>query len=308
MKLLKPKFWGEKNLISVLLSPIALTVQIYNKIREKMSKQNAFRIPIICVGNIYLGGTGKTPLSITIAQELIKHKKKPAIVRKFYANHEDEHNLINNKVKCLYLGKKRSEAIRDAQNNGCDVAILDDGFQDYSIKKDLNILCFNSKQLIGNGMTLPSGPLREGLNAIRKSNIIVINGVKNDLFEKNIYEISDKVNIIYSKYISSNLEDFKSKKLFAFAGIGNPDNFFDLLKENNLNVQKTHSFPDHYEFSKIELQKIIDESDKNNLDIITTEKDYHRIKVYGFDKIKYLKTELEIIEKERLVNLILEYL
>ncbi len=308
MKLFKPKFWREKNLISTLLFPISLFLQMINKIREKVLKPNSFDIPIICVGNIYVGGTGKTPLSITIAKELIKLNKKPAIIKKFYTEHEDEHNLIKDKVKCLYLNRKRSNAIKEAQNNNCNVAILDDGFQDYTIKKDLNILCFNSKQLIGNGMTLPSGPLREGLNAIKKSDIVVINGEKDDSFEKNIYKISDKVKVIYSKYIPSNLNDFKSKKLFAFAGIGNPENFFNLLRENNLNVQETLSFPDHYKFSKEELQKIVDKCNENNLDIITTEKDYYRIKIYEFNQIKHLKTELKIIEKDKLLNLILNYL
>ena len=116
------------------------------------------------------------------------------------------------------------------------MAILDDGFQDYSIKKNLNILCFNSNQLIGNGMTLPAGPLRESINAVKKTQIVLINGSKNKLFEDKILSISNKVKIFYSKYLPENIEEFKNKNLLAFAGIGNPSNFFKLLSDNNLSI------------------------------------------------------------------------
>jgi len=306
MKIPKPKFWEEKNNpISLLLLPISFFLQLLIIIKKKLTFKHSFKIPIICIGNIYIGGTGKTPLSIMIAQELIKHKKKPAIIKKYYSEHIDEHNLINNSLNCLFLDKKRSKAINNAEKKQHDIAILDDGFQDYSIKKNLNILCFNSNQLIGNGMTLPSGPLRENINAIKKTQIVLINGNKNELFEKKILNISNKVKIFYSKYLPENIEKFKNKKLFAFSGIGNPNNFFKLLTENNLNVNKCLAFPDHYEFSKSEIQKMIDESLKNKFELVTTEKDYFRIKNYGFKYIKFIKIKLEILEKDKLINQIL---
>ena len=306
MKILKPKFWEKNNnLISLLLLPVSFFLQLLIIIKKKLTSEHSFRIPVICIGNIYLGGTGKTPLSVLIAKELKKHNKKPAIIKKYYSEHIDEHNLINNSLDCLFLNKQRSKAINIAEKEQYDVAILDDGFQDYSIKKNLNILCFNSNQLIGNGMTLPSGPLRESINAIKKTQIVLINGNKNELFEKKILSVSNKVKIFYSKYIPTNIEEFKNKKLFAFAGIGNPNNFFKLLTENNLSVHKKVSFPDHYEFSKSEIQKMIDESLKNNFQLITTEKDYFRIRNYGFKNIKFLKITLEILEKDKLINQIL---
>tara|TARA_B100001996_G_scaffold379821_1_gene366174 strand:- start:1728 stop:2657 length:930 start_codon:yes stop_codon:yes gene_type:complete len=309
MMILKPKFWNKKNsLISLLLIPISFLLQLLIAIKKKITVKNSFKIPIICIGNIYVGGTGKTPLSIMLAKELIKHKKKPAIIRKYYPEHFDEHNLINNTLDCLFVDKKRYKAIINAKEKKCDVAILDDGFQDFSIKKNLNILCFNSKQLIGNEMTLPSGPLREGMNAIKKTQIVIINGNKNELFEKKILNISKKVKIFYSKYLPINIEEFKGKKLFAFAGIGNPDNFFKLLSENNLNLEKKLAFPDHYKFSKLEIQKMLDDSLKNNLELITTEKDYFRIKDYGIKNIKYIKIKLEISGKDKFVNQILNFL
>ena len=309
MIIVKPKFWNKKNsLISLLLIPISFILQSLIVIKKKFTVQNSFKIPIICIGNIYVGGTGKTPLSIMIAQELIKHKKKPAIIRKYYPEHFDEHNLINNNLDCLFIEKKRYKAIINAEREKHNVAILDDGFQDFSIKKNLNILCFNSEQLIGNGMTLPSGPLREGMNAIKKTQIIIINGNKNELFEKKILNISNKVKIFYSKYLPINIEEFKGKKLFAFAGIGNPENFFKLLSENNLNIEKRLAFPDHYKFNKSEIQKMFDDSLKYNLELITTEKDYFRIKSHGIKNIKYIKIKLEISEKDKIVNQNLNFL
>tara|TARA_B100000579_G_scaffold412637_1_gene404537 strand:+ start:161 stop:1090 length:930 start_codon:yes stop_codon:yes gene_type:complete len=309
MMILKPKFWNEKNsLISLILIPISFLLQLLIEIKKRTTIQKSFKIPIICIGNIYLGGTGKTPLSIMLAKELINLKKKPAIIRKYYPEHLDEHNLINNTLDCLFVKKNRYKAIINAEEKKYNVAILDDGFQDFSIKKDLNILCFNSKQLIGNEMTLPSGPLREGMDAIKRTQIVIINGNKNELFEEKILNISKKVKIFYSKYLPLNIEKFKGKKLFAFAGIGNPNNFFNLLSESNLNLEKKLAFPDHYKFSKIEIQKMVEDSLKNNLELITTEKDYFRIKDYGFKNIKYIKIKLEISKKDKFITQILDYL
>ncbi len=309
MKMLKPDFWDKKNnLISLLLLPISFFIQLLIIIKKKLTLEHSFKIPIICIGNIYLGGTGKTPLSILIAKELKKHNKKPVIIKKYYSEHADEHNLINNSLDCLLLDKQRSKAIIGAEKKQYNIAILDDGFQDYSIKKNVNILCFNSNQFIGNGMTLPSGPLRENLSAFKRTQVVLINGDKDVSFEDKILSISNKIKIFYSKYLPENIEEFKKKNLFAFAGIGNPSNFFKLLSDNNLNVHTKLSFPDHYKFSKPEIQKMIDEALKNNLEIITTEKDYFRIKHYGFKHIKFLKIKLDILEKDKFINQILNYL
>jgi len=306
MKIFKPKFWDKKkNIISILLLPISLTLQLVIFLMKKITFKYNCNIPVICVGNLYLGGTGKTPLSISLASELLKIGKKPAIIKKFYSDQYDEHNLINTYTNYLFLDKKRINAIRMAERKGHDVAILDDGFQDYSIKKDLNILCFNGKQLAGNEMTIPSGPLRESLNSIKSSQIVIINGNRNLSFEEKIAGISNKIKIFYTKYVPVNIAEFKNKKLYAFAGIGNPANFFDLLVNNNLDLQKKLEFPDHYEFKKIEIEKMIKESSKNGYDIITTEKDFLRIKKFGFKNINFLKLKLEILEKEKMMKSIL---
>lgn len=306
MKISKPKFWNKRNnLISFFLLPISFIYQILFYLKKRLTLELSFKIPVICLGNIYLGGTGKTPLSILIAEELILKKKKPAIIKKYYVEHLDEHNMINKNLDCLFLNKKRSSALNEAIEGQYNFAILDDGFQDHSIKKNLNILCFNSEQLIGNGMTVPSGPLRESLSCVKKAEIIIINGNKNEIFENKIKKISKNTKILYSKYIPTNIEEFKNKKLLAFAGIGNPSNFFKLLIDNQLDVKKKIYFPDHYEFNKIEIQKMIDLADKENLELVTTEKDYYRIKKFQFTNIKVLTLKLEIEKKDELINRIL---
>ena len=299
MKINKPKFWDLKNsLISFILLPFSLLFLIFILFKNKLTKEIKFKIPIICVGNIYVGGTGKTPVSIFIANELNTLGKKVTILRKFYKNHIDEHNLIKANSKNLLLTKKRSIGIAEAEKK-FDIVILDDGFQDYNIAKNLNIICFNSNQLIGNGYLFPAGPLRENLSALKNAQIILINGSKNKIFEEKLLKINKDLDIFYSEYKPSNINQFLNKKLLAFAGIGNPENFFDLINFHNLKIEKKMTFPDHYRFSYNEIKKIVDIAKKEELQIITTEKDYYKIKDFNINEIEYLKVELEIIKKDK---------
>ena len=307
MKLNKPKFWDNRiGLLSVILYPISLIVIFIVLIRKKLVTKIEFGIPVICVGNIYLGGTGKTPVSIFIASELKKLGKKPVIIRKFYKSHFDEYNLIKKYFSDLIVHKNRSIAIKEAKNRNFDIVILDDGLQEYKIKKNLNIICFSQKQLIGNGLVLPSGPLRESLNAVKDAHIVIINGNKDEEFEDKIRKINKSLKIFYANYEPENLSEFLNKKIFAIAGIGNPVNFFDLLTRNSLHVKKTKSFPDHFEINELEMSKIILEAESEKCEILTTEKDFLRIKNLDSSKINYLKVSLNISKKKELVDRILK--
>ena len=309
MKILKPEFWNKKNnLFSIFLLPLSLFLQILVKLRNIMIKAEKLPIPVICVGNIYLGGTGKTPLCIEIVRILQKFNKKTAIIKKSYAKHMDEFKLIKSKKIKLFKNNSRILAIKDAVSNKFDCVILDDGFQDPSISKDLNIICFDGKQLAGNGMTLPSGPLREPLSSLKNCQIVIICGDVNDEFEKEIKNISKNIIFFYSKYIPTNIESFKGHNLLAFAGIGNPKNFFNLLDENNLKVIKRISFPDHYSYSLKELNKLIDFALENNLKLITTEKDFFRINHHNLSQIDYLSLKLEIKKNDIFEKEIVKYL
>ena len=162
-------------------------------------------------------------------------------------------------------------------------------------------MCFNSRQLIGNGFLIPSGPLRESFNSIKRADCILINGDRNVEFENKINKINKSIRIFYSKYKILNLENFKNKEFVAFAGIGNPSNFFHLLKENNINIIKTYSFPDHHIYSQNDFDKII--GDKY-FKIVTTEKDYFRMNDKQKQSCDFIKVELEIKNKIEFENLI----
>ena len=167
MMLNKPKYWdGKIGIISIILLPLSFIFIFLSFLKKKLTKVNHFSIPIVCIGNIYIGGTGKTPAAILLAKELTISGKKPVIIRKYYNNHDDEYSLIKEYFNNLIICKNRVKGIKEAEKAKNDIAILDDGFQDYSVKKDLNIICFNQNQQIGNGLVLPSGPLRENLNAL----------------------------------------------------------------------------------------------------------------------------------------------
>ena len=302
MMLIKPKFWDKKiGIISIILYPLSLIFLIIIYIKKKIIKVHKFKIPIICVGNIYVGGTGKTPLSILLANEIQKLGKETVILRKYYDSHNDEYELIKNNFNNLIVNKKRIDGILKAERANYDIVILDDGLQEYKIKKNLNIVCFNEKQLVGNGLVMPAGPLRENLNNLKSSDVVIINGNKNKSFEEKILNINDKLEIFYSNYKPQNIEKFKSKKLFAIAGIGNPENFFQLIEDNDLSIKKKFIFPDHHKYSKNEIMNIVDEAKKENCQIITPEKDYYKIKKFDI-KIEYIKIFLFIENKDILIN------
>ena len=301
MKLYKPKFWDHKNFISLSLFPVSLIIQLIILLKKKFTKVSSFKIPIVCIGNIYVGGTGKTPLSILVSKELSKIGRKPVIIRKYYKEHMDEHSMIKENFNHLILNSDRTGAIQEAQNKNFDTAILDDGFQDYKIKKDLSIICFNSN-FEGNDFVIPAGPLRENLNSIKNAQIIVINGYRNLKFEKKILEINNNIDIYYSKYKAINYAKFSQKELLVITGIGNPENFLELLNSHKLKIAKKYIFPDHYTFSKEELNNFKSEAKKNGYQIICTEKDYHRIKKYSVDEIDFLRVELVLEKKETFIK------
>ena len=303
MNFFKPKFW-DKNTISffsIFLFPLSLMVKLFFFLKIKILKNKKFNIPIICVGNIYLGGTGKTPLCIEIFSILKNLGKNPAFIKKYYKFLKDESSL-QNKVGPLYENKKRSQALKKAIEDKINVAILDDGFQDLSIKKDLSIVCFNEAQSIGNGMTIPSGPLRESLSGLKRASCAVINGNKNVNLENRILEMNPLTKIFYSEYVPTNIEEFANKNIICFAGIGNPINFFNLLKKNKLNLLEEISFPDHHNFSNIELENLLKKAKKNDAILLTTEKDYLRIDENNRKCINFLKIKIIIKNKNAFIE------
>ena len=308
MSLKKPKFWDYKrpNIYSYILWPLTILIQIINFIRAKFKKQKKFNIRSVCVGNIYIGGTGKTSLSIKINEILSKKKIKSCFIKKSYISQIDEQKLLVSKGK-LFTSKKRSEAIIEAKKDNYQIAIFDDGLQDYSIKYDVSLVCFNNLNWIGNGMTIPSGPLRESLNNLRNYNHVFLNGNSENLsnITSTILNINPSINIHEGKYIPLNLKDFNLKDNYlAFSGIGNHKTFISMIRDYGINVVKDIEFSDHYNFKNKDIDKILDLSKKLNCKIITTEKDYFRLESNNINEIKFIKTELHIVDEDKLINAI----
>ena len=305
MKLKKPKFWDLKqiSLWALLLIPFSFLFQLVLLLEKFFKKPKNFSVPVICVGNIYLGGTGKTPLTLELFKIIKSIGKNPGFIKKGYDYLDDEIKMLE-KIGKVYTDKSREKAINSLISSNYNVAILDDGFQDFSIKKNFSILCFNSRQLIGNGFTIPSGPLRESIKSLKRADCVLINGEKNIKFENKINKFNKNIKIFYSKYKLLDTDVIQNKKVIALAGIGNPENFFDQLKEKNIDLIKTYSYPDHHNYSKKELKNIIDESEKNNAVIVTTEKDHSRMNEEIKLIIKCIKVDLEIENKNDFINLI----
>ena len=308
MNLKKPKFWNFKNpnFFSYLLYPISLIIILINSLKNRSNKKK-FKIKTVCIGNIYLGGTGKTSLSIKLNKILYEKNFKSCFIKKFYKNQIDEQKLLKNNGK-LFMASKRIDAIQQAENENYDIAILDDGLQDNSIKYDVSFVCFNNFNWIGNGMIIPSGPLRENIKSLKKYNHVFINGnLENiDQLTEEILKINPNLIIHLGKYEIINLNEFrKDEKYLIFSGIGNHETFVSMFKKAQLNVLKEIEFPDHYNYEKKDIDKIISEASDLNCTIVTTEKDYLRMNDTYLDKIKVIKSELKIIDEDKFIKSII---
>mgnify|MGYP006107679757 FL=1 len=307
MKLKKPKFWDYKQpiFISYLLLPFTFPL-IINNFFLNLKKNNIknSKIKKICIGNIYVGGTAKTPLTIKIYQILNSLKFKTATMKKFYANHVDEQKMLAEKTK-LYCLKNRNMVLDKAIRDNIEVVIFDDGLQDRSINYDLEFVCFNNIKWIGNGLLIPAGPLREKIESIKKYDAAFING--NEIDNSNLRSLIKKYNktikIFESNYVVINIEKFDiNKKYLIFSGIGNPDSFKETLLKYNFSIIKEIIFPDHHIYTQVDIDKIKAQAQKLNAKIITTEKDYTKINSSNNDDIKYLQIDLKIKNEIELIN------
>ena len=155
-------------------------------------------------------------------------------------------------------------------------------------------------------MVIPSGPLRENLKSLVKADIVLVNGGKDENFEKKILKINKNLKIFYSSYEPLNINEFKNKNLIAIASIGNPSNFFKLLEDHNLNIKKKLIYPDHHNFSKKQVENIILDAEKNDYHIIMTEKDFSKFKNHKTNRLNYLKVALNLEKSEKFIQRIKE--
>jgi len=302
-----------KSLLPLLLLPLSVVFLLISLIRKYLYKYNflksfKLKVPVIVIGNITLGGTGKTPLVIHLANELKKNGYHPAIISRGFGskirvmsevNHKsnlhdvgDEPFLIQRHTHVpVFVAKDRVLAAKALikKYKKIDVILSDDGMQHYRLKRDIEILVIDGTRRFGNGYLLPAGPLRELRRKVKSVDAIVCN-------EKKVIDGS-----YLMKYKSYFLINLKTKKkiplnkmrlnnLHAVAGIGNPDRFFNYLKTLGL-VFDSSSFKDHYRFTKKDFKTM---NDKN---IIMTEKDAVKCEKFARDNFWYLPVVAEIDSK-----------
>ena len=304
----KPKFWdlSSPNLISYLLLPFTLFILFRNYFSKKKKKKKFDQIKTICVGNIYLGGTGKTPLTLKI-YEILKNKNfNVSTAKKFYPDQKDEQLLLSENSS-LILERTREKAIKKGINNNLDFLIFDDGIQDLSLEYDLKFVCFKTNNWIGNGQLIPAGPLREKISSLIKYDAVFLNGASNNLNKiiLKIRTINPKIKIFTTSYNPINIKKFDlDLKYLVFSGIGNPNDFKNILINNKFVIEKEFIFPDHFEYSKRDIEKIIKIAKKENLKIVTTEKDFVKIDNEFKSEIDFLKIDLSIDQEKELIELI----
>ena len=306
----KPLFWDSKKqgIFSIILFPFTILTNINNFLLSISNKKINNKIFSICVGNIYVGGTGKTPLAIKLYQILNKNHKGVVVGKKFYSSHNDEINLLKKKVHTL-IKNKRSLIIQEAIKKNKKIIIFDDGLQDKALKYDLNFVCFDTLNWIGNGNLIPAGPLREKINSLKKFDAVFLKNISkpNNKIIKIIKKINPKIKIFNTRYKILNFNNFSLKdKYLIFSGIGNPDSFFEILKINKFLIKDQFIFPDHYSYTEKDFLNIIETSKKLNTKIITTEKDFIKIPKRYQKKIKCLKVDLDINNQKKLINFINE--
>ena len=308
MSLKKPSFWDlpKPSLVSYLLIPFTLPIVLRNFLFQFLKKEKSSNIKTICVGNIYLGGTGKTPLSIKIYEILKKLNNKVATVKKNYSNQKDEQLLLKQKTS-LIISNSRKNAISEGINQNYKVLIFDDGLQESQIDFDIKLVCFKSKNWIGNGQLIPAGPMREKISSLKRFDAVILNG-NSDNFEKienQIKKINSNIKIFKTFYEISNIQKYDlNSKYLIFSGIGNPSDFKDILLENKFDVRKELIFSDHYEYSLNDFEKIRINAKNENLKILTTEKDYMKIPEEFKKEIDFIAIDLIIQNEEKFIELL----
>ena len=282
-----PKFWNENNFISLMLYPLSLVYGAVTQLRIKKKYKYKSRAKVICIGNITAGGVGKTPVAMAFAEKYIREGKRVVFVTRGYKGklknivvdlekHSaietgDEARLLAN-VAPVVIAPRRNEGAIMAESLGADIIIMDDGFQNPDLYKDECWLVFDGEIGIGNEMIIPSGPLRETLeNGEKRANGIIIMGEDKTGLAKRT-----KLDVYIGKLQAEDI-DIKNKKVFAFAGIGRPQKFYNTLADLGYDVVVKKDFEDHHNYSDNELKEMIEDAKERGLSLVTTQKDYVKI-------------------------------
>ena len=297
------------SLVNFLLIPLSIIFFIFYNIRLwfyslGLLKVNISPLPLIVVGNITVGGTGKTPIVIAITNYLVSQNKKVGIVSRGYGGKHTQESLevtlLSDPIECgdepllikqetkvpVVVAKKRINAIELLiKNYSLDVIISDDGLQHYSMGRDIEIAVIDGYDRLGNGWFLPVGPLREAKSRLNSVDFIINNGseAKGEISSR--IEAECYINLITGE--TKELNYFESEKCFAVAGIGNPKNFYKLLDSQGVNLT-TKSFPDHHYFSENDLDF------KEDYPIIMTAKDCVKCSQFATSNMWYLSVKAKL--------------
>lgn len=287
---MKTPFWFLKqNPIAWLLIPFSVVYYFFGRIVFLFRKfrQVKSRRLIICVGNILAGGVGKTP----IVKEIANYLDAPIVMRGYKKSEEtsgigDEATMLSNNGLVVHTGNRKVNILMLNEQNTDVPIVMDDGLQNPTIKKDISILVFDEGIGFGNSLLLPAGPLRVPKKQIKNADAIIV--IKSNKPNKK-FKLPAGIPVFYAKNHTVSPYD-EDDKLVAFAGIGYPKKFFSALG----NVVATKVFPDHYQYNKQDIDKLMDLADKKNARLVTTEKDWVRLPKSVQGKIKYAKLETVI--------------
>ena len=304
--------WYKKSFWLYLLYPFSLIVSyITAKRRRKYlkgaSETHKSEVPVIVVGNLTIGGTGKTPLVKYIASELLSLGYKPGLVSRGYGGKFKETLLVSDQTPVkqtgdeaqilatlnlpFYIDKSRVRAVKAiTDNHDCDIIISDDGLQHYKMNRDIEIVVIDGKRRFGNNLTFPAGPLRESKARLNSVDFIVNNSGPTDEGEY-LMNVSPSRFVHLKSGKSYPIEDWPMhKQVHAVAGLGNPGRFFDLLARLGFDIIR-HPFQDHHNFHEQDIHYL------DHLPIVMTEKDASKCKDFDNNKIWYLTIEADVSDK-----------
>ncbi len=315
-------YWYKRNFIPFLLLPLSLIYCSVVKVRRLLYRFSIIRhhrlpVPIIIVGNINVGGTGKTPLVVYLCSLFKRNGYQPGIISRGYKGKAktwpqivtsssdphlvgDECVLLARKTNCpLVAGPSRVEAaLRLLETTDCDVIISDDGLQHYALDRDLEIVVYDAQRQFGNGFCLPAGPLREPIKRIKSVDYVVSNG-DSQAADFNMHLVLSTMINLYDQKLRSNIAEFQKTEVHAVAGIGNPERFFSQLERLDVTVIR-HPFPDHHNFVEADFNFT------DNLPVLMTEKD--AVKCQKFAKKNHWYVPVEATISEILDKQILEFM
>ena len=314
------KIWKSNNFLNLLLFPFSILYYLCFVIYKISNKEKKCNIPVLCVGNITLGGAGKTPTVIEMRQILAKNFKKifvltrgykgaakgPLIVSKDHSFHEvGEESLLHSQFGLTCVSKKKISGAKFCEAQGGKLIIMDDGLQSIDIKKNCKVLVIDSDYGFGNKNIFPSGPLRETIRCgIKNCDLILIIGNNSNILKKNM--IPKQKVFMAKKEIS--IESCKNKNLFVFSALGNNTNFHNSLLHSGFTIKRIKSFSDHYIFKKNDILSILNLAKKENLTVVCTKKDYIKVPEEFKNKITPVNLNLKIEKKNKFEQRVLECL